>query len=145
MSDACLEQIARGSAPRVEHGATERIEGGSRSLVQNPESLDDVPAFRHSEVIPSLGLKAEVQLAEVMKRREHHEARDSDRVKVVTTSVPREPVAPGWQLEQGGADGCHIGAVIDQRMPGDDLVGDGVALELAPESPRWPLHRRAPA
>ena len=92
-----------------------------------------------SKLRPALGLKPQVRLAEIVERGEHAKPASRDRIQVVAPGQPRQTPANGRDLEQGFEYRSDVGAVVDERMPGDDATVL-VFLELRPERSWSPLH-----
>ena len=100
-------------------------------LLQCGEGLRDVPGS-DTELGPTLGLKPEVELADVVDHRKDGQTGPRDVVEVVSAGQAGQAGAPERECEKGLRDGGNIGAVVEQRMPLGHIPLL-VALEFSPE------------
>ena len=84
------------------------------------------PQFRYR-----LGAEAEGALAQVVDERQEAEACDLHLVQVGQCAGTRQPPADDWLLEERFEDTRHIGAVINERVPGG--LTSTLVAKLAPK------------
>jgi hypothetical protein len=118
--------------------------GGAETLrflivrVEERDGLLDVPR-RLARARDGLALKAMVELANIVQRREGGQPRDLDLRQVLEPAQARQRAAEDWQVQQLLGAGRHVRAVVLQRMPGEDSARL-ILVELAPEGGRRALH-----